>query len=221
MKTISRFLAVSAIAFTAIVSSFNLSASDIDSRSLSGHSVYGSIGIGHIISSVDFGWESGDARIGLDWQVGYEWMSDKKIGAGFLYSGYRSGGKSTVGYNRNSAVVAKGAFYINYLAPQFVGYVRLGNPRWTFNYTVGLGLAICTETASCKDAGVKVSASASKCGFGMNIGGGFQYALNNNWRLLMNLSWQDAIINQDTDEDRDENTGFARLGLNFGVKYSF
>lgn len=62
---------------------------------------------------------SGHPRNGMDWQVGYDWVSRSGFGAGLMYSGYKSS------YTYSNVDVNVGLAYI---APQFVMKQKVG--RW-------------------------------------------------------------------------------------------
>lgn len=103
-----------------------------------GHFLYASAGIGHIVSKVYSDWTSGDARLGPDWCAGYDWIGKKRFGAGLLYSGFTSTGKTNTTYGN-----FKQRFLLNYIAPQFA--YRIRQSKWAFGGRAGIGLAIYTD----------------------------------------------------------------------------
>ena len=112
---------------------------NVFAEKITGHSVFAGGGIGQIMSEFDAYWASGDPQFAGMWQLGYEWVSKKRFGAGFLYNGYYTKG-SFLYYD-----TFKESICIHYLAPQFVGRVAFGKGRWLFGYGAGVGLVVLVD----------------------------------------------------------------------------
>ena len=79
---------------------------------------------------------SGHPRKGMDWQVGYDWVSRSGFGAGLMYSGY----KSSYSYSHVDVNVG-----LAYIAPQFVMKQKVG--RWGIEEKFGIGYFKYRESA--------------------------------------------------------------------------
>ncbi len=193
-----------------------------DKSSVSGHAVYASAGVSHIITKIDTDWTSGEPRLGCDWQAGYEWISKRKIGAGFMYSGYHSSGE---------IIAPEGTFketlMIHYLAPQFAGRIPLKSEKWSLNYSVGMGLAIFSDVAKGKKKVPKHTyLRNTDYGFGANLLFGAEYRIVPNLGITASVSFTEALIKQEymgyyPADSNDSSNGFIRVSIDLGLKYHF
>ncbi len=202
----------------AIFSAFIVKAQDINPNI--GHSIYAAGGISHITSHVDYSWTSGEMRLGGNWQVGYEWISERMIGAGFLYDGYFTKGEIAYGAKEKT----KEYFTIHYFAPQFAGRIVLRSDRWVLNYSAGLGFCMTSDriTAQEKSASKHIGSNYDY-GVGFNASFGAEYRFSRNLGLIMSLSTVEAYINQSflgqTLSTESNLNGFSRINLNVGLKF--
>ncbi|MCD8269092.1 MAG: porin family protein [Parabacteroides sp.] len=93
---------------------------------------------------------SGNPKNGVDWQLGYDWVSRSGFGAGVMYSGY----KSSYAYSNMDIKVG-----LTYIAPQFVMKQKVG--RWGIEERIGMGYFNYRESAE--------NVSASLSGFGYSF----------------------------------------------------
>ncbi len=168
-------------------------------------------------------WYSGEPRLAGMWQVGYEWVSEKRIGAGFLYNGY---------YTRGSFEVTerfKESICIHYLAPQFVGRVALGKGRWLLGYGAGMGLVVFVDRLRYRESNNVSYREVGKntdYGFGVNLYFGTEYRLTPTWGIFGRLSYTEALMKQEflgQEMYRGDGrvNGFSRLELSVGLRYHF
>lgn len=189
------------------------------------HSVFVAAGYSHIISKVVSTWTSGEPRLGWDWQAGYSWMFKKDMGIGLLYSGYCASG-SEIAPSGYTSIKVKEKLYINYLAPQFVERLYLGQGKWSLNFAAGAGLAILTQTGKAGRKNNSVKARHSDYGWGLNLYFGAEYRLSRCVGITGGLSNINSFISQDPDDypgyyDRDKSNGFSRISIDFGIKFNF
>lgn len=197
-----------------------------DSR-CSGHYIYAQAGFSQILSSVTSLWTSGDARLGPNWQVGYDWISDKKFGAGFLYSGYTSKGKVIYPINGGLTWGQLNTYWmLQYFAPQFVTHLPLGSGRWGLRLSVGVGMMMSSELYSGRiPKGTGLSSSYNEYGFGCNLNVGVNFRLSDHFSVIGSLSNATGYFKQENQYleigDSDKVSGFSLLMLSFGISYHF
>lgn len=111
--------------------------------------IYGNGGLGHIFDNIYKnlpGGISGLFKNGVDFQGGMDWVGKKYMGAGILYSGYRSGKYHTnFNYNPDWEYAKNGnpvsRMYLDYIGPEFVTRVAI-NKKWGIRASMGLGAFI-------------------------------------------------------------------------------
>lgn len=181
-----------------------------------GHFVYANGGIGHIVSHVDADYVSGEPRLGGVVTVGYDWISSKKIGVGFLYNGY---------YTRFKDYMWDGGFKgyliehwsINYFAPQFVGRTRLKSSRWALRFAVGLGMVMTKETANAKG---ELIGRNYDYGYGTNITFGAEYWIAKKFAITGGLNVFQAYVKQSYSGEKNDGS-LVRIDLSLGAAYHF
>ncbi len=221
-------LPILAVLTVAAALSFNVFAAESDAKDVvdvnvlklesnTGHFVYASGGPGLIISEVKAdGLAGGDPNFGGQLKVGYDWISKKKIGVGFIYSGY---------FTNFTCVTPKGMkasktdedWALNYFGAQFVGRIMLKSPKWSLRYAVGLGLMVSYEGLKQRDMFIGKNYDY---GFGFNWSFGITYYVNPNFGINLALSDIEAVVDQQY--SGISNTGkIDRLDLDLGVSYRF
>lgn len=147
---------------------------------------------------------SGHPRNGMDWQLGYDWVSRSGFGAGLMYSGYKSS------YTYSNVDLNVG---LTYIAPQFVMKQKVG--RWGIEEKFGLGYFSYRESTK--------GISASLSGLGYNFLIGAEYYVSDHVGIGANFGYvggslpkQDDIVYQD-----GEHSGIFRLHLDVGVRFHF
>lgn len=207
----------------AIISSGTLCAqtgqSDIMSESVDGsrgHFVYAALGYGNITSRIEGNWDSGNAHSGFDWQLGYEWVSKKHIGAGFLYSGYYTSGD----VNRSGSKYGE-SMVLTYLAPQFCGRLPFGSGKWNFIYGAGFGLAAIIDNVSARSdsSSSKTLFQKTWYGFGTNLKAGVEYVVKPQFHMNFSVSYIVSSVKQDLTDlgyYGPEGNGVARICFNLG-----
>ena len=145
---------------------------------------------------------SGHPRKGMDWQVGYDWVSRSGFGAGLMYSGY----KSSYSYSHVNVGLA-------YIAPQFVMKQKVG--RWGIEEKFGIGYFKYRESAK--------GVSESLSGFGYNFLVGAEYYLSDHIGIGANLGYiGSSLPKQDNIDYKDgEHSGIFRLHLDAGIRFHF
>ena len=149
---------------------------------------------------------SGHPKKGMDWQVGYDWVSRSGFGAGLMYSGY----KSSYSYSHVDVNVNVGLAYI---APQFVMKQKVG--RWGIEEKFGIGYFKYRESAK--------GVSESLSGFGYNFLIGAEYYLSDHIGIGANLGYiGSSLPKQDNIDYKDgEHSGIFRLHLDAGIRFHF
>lgn len=147
---------------------------------------------------------SGNPKNGLDWQVGYKWVSRNGFGAGLMYSGYKSS------YAYSGLDVKLGLVYI---APQFVMKQIAG--RWIFQENVGVGYFSQRESTK--------GLSESLSGVGYNLTLRMEYLLSQHVGIGANLGYiGGSLPKQDNLEyKKGESSGIYRLQLDAGIRFHF
>ena len=147
---------------------------------------------------------SGNPKNGLDWQLGYDWVSRSGFGAGLMYSGY----KSSYSYSNKDINVG-----LTYIAPQFVMKQKIG--RWEIEERVGLGYFKHRESVE--------NVSASLSGFGYNFLFGAEYYLSDHVGIGANIGYiGSSLPKQDGVNYEDgEHSGIFRFHLDAGIRFHF
>ena len=147
---------------------------------------------------------SGHPRKGMDWQVGYDWVSRSGFGAGLMYSGY----KSSYSYSHVDVNVG-----LAYIAPQFVMKQKVG--RWGIEEKFGIGYFKYRESAK--------GVSETLTGFGYNFLVGAEYYLSDHIGIGANLGYiGSSLPKQDNIDYKDgEHSGIFRLHLDAGIRFHF
>ena len=147
---------------------------------------------------------SGHPRKGMDWQVGYDWVSRSGFGAGLRYSGY----KASYSYSHVDVNVG-----LAYIAPQFVMKQKVG--RWGIEEKFGIGYFKYRESAK--------GVSESLSGFGYNFLVGAEYYLSDHIGIGANLGYiGSSLPKQDNIDYKDgEHSGIFRLHLDAGIRFHF
>ena len=147
---------------------------------------------------------SGHPKNGMDWQLGYDWVSRSGFGAGLMYSGYKSS------YTYSNIDVNVGLAYV---APQFVMKQKVG--RWGIEEKFGVGYFKYRESAK----GTSVSLS----GVGYNFLFGAEYYLSDCIGIGANVGYiGGSLPKQDFIEYKeDEHSGIFRLHFDAGIRFHF
>lgn len=216
MKSLSLITAILLASVPFASAASDVSAQDTSGSKLefnTGHSAYAAVGLSHIVTSVDdYYVTSGEPRIGANIQLGYEWISPKKIGAGFLYDSYIT--QCTLSYG---PAKAKEHLSFHYFAPQFSGRIFLRSDKWVLNYSIGVGLFMSYERLT--HAGSSFAKNYD-FGFGSNLSFGAERRLSSKLGLTMALSMLDASVKQSF-EGVSSDSSLLRININVGVKYHF
>lgn len=171
------------------------------------HTIYINAGYAFITSKLHLSPHlTGHPKNGPDWQLGYEWVSKKGLGAGMMYSGYKSS------YSHTQAYI-KGNILLSYFAPQFVIKQTFGN--WTFEGKCGIGYFNYKE--SVKPQRLCLS------GVGYNCLLGTEYALSEYVGIGINLGYIGSSLQESEYMELKENEfpGIFRLHLNAGLRFHF
>lgn len=147
---------------------------------------------------------SGNPKNGLDWLLGYDWVSRSGFGAGLMYSGYKSS------YTYSNMDVNVGLAYI---APQFVMKQKVG--RWGIEERIGLGYFKYRESAE--------NVSASLSGFGYNFLFGAEYYLSDHVGIGANIGYIGSSLpkQDDINYGEEEHSGIFRFHLDAGIRFHF
>lgn len=171
------------------------------------HTIYANIGYAWITSKYYLpSGASGSPKNGLDWQIGYEWVSKSGFGCGLLYSGYRSS------YDMSNNKINVG---LNYIAPQFVLKQKVSE-KWQLREVFGLGYFGYKESLE--------GISASVSGLGFNFALGAEYLLSNHVGIGANIGYIGASLpDQENSYNKsdDEKTGIFRLAFDAGIRFYF
>ena len=122
---------------------------------------------------------SGNPKNGMDWQLGYDWVSRSGFGAGLMYSGY----KSSYAYSNVDVKVG-----LAYVAPQFVMKQKVG--CWGIEEKFGIGYFKYRESAK--------GTSASLSGVGYDFLFGAEYYLSDHVGIGANLDTSAALCRSRT-----------------------
>lgn len=176
-----------------------------DPSALQYHTFYANIGYAFMTSKFYLPQgATGHPKNGLDWQLGYDWVSKNGFGAGLMYSGYHS----SYTYGPTDFKVA-----LTYVAPQFVMKQQAG--RWAFEEKAGIGYFNYKESS---DLG-----SASTAGVGYNFLIGAEYNVAKHIGIGANIGYiAGSLPEQDGATQSDDSaSGIFRLHLNVGIRYHF
>ncbi|WP_455641321.1 outer membrane beta-barrel protein [Parabacteroides sp.] len=147
---------------------------------------------------------SGNPKNGLDWQLGYDWVSRSGFGAGLMYSGY----KSSYIYSNMDVNVG-----LAYIAPQFVMKQKVG--RWGIEEKIGMGYFKYRESVE--------NVSASLSGFGYNFLFGAEYYLSDHVGIGADIGYiGSSLPKQDNiNYQEGEHSGIFRIHLDAGIRFHF
>lgn len=138
--------------------------------------LYGAIGIGFITTEVDWpSYPNGPIKNGLDWTLGYDWMSKRGWGLGIKYSGYHSSCNSI----RDDFDLS-----ITYIAPQYV--MKYIHSKWVYEAHLGLGYLNYNETSDISDL--------NTTGLGANIDLGAEYLITKNVGFGFNIGYVGGFL---------------------------
>lgn len=167
-----------------------------------GSYVYGGIGWAELDSWVYKDWYIGKPEKGLDWQLGYEWIPKRTIGAGAIYYGYAGKGSEEI-----YGSLTKNTLLINYLAPQFVA-------RFCSKYSVlalkgtqgmvcltgsaGLGLGLESQHINSDNGGY--SYRHTKAGLGWNVSVKIELKISRKISLYAMLTYLDSYMKRPKDD---------------------
>ena len=172
------------------------------------HTIYANIGYAWMTSKFYLpSGASGNPKNGLDWQIGYEWVSKSGFGCGLLYSGYRSS------YDISSNSINVG---LTYVAPQFVLKQKISE-KWQFREVLGLGYFGYRESLK--------GESASCSGLGYNFALGAEYLLSDHVGIGANIGYIGGSLpdqkNAGYQKSDDERSGIFRLSFDAGIRFYF
>lgn len=172
------------------------------------HTIYANIGYAWITSKFYLpSGASGNPKNGLDWQIGYEWVSKIGIGCGLMYSGYSSS------YDISNNKINVG---LTYIAPQFVLKQKFSE-KWQLRESFGLGYFSYRESLK--------GESASLSRFGFNFAFGAEYLLSEHVGIGANIGYIGGRLPEQDDtyynKSDDEKAGIFRLTLDAGIRFYF
>lgn len=171
------------------------------------HTIYANIGIGGISSKFYLPSNtSGNPKNGLDWQIGYEWISKRGLGIGLMYSGYKS---SFDWYNDKCNVS------LTYIGPEFVLKQKI-HKKWQFRESLGFGYFGYRESMK------GTSGTVSGVGFDFQVG--LEYLLSQHVGIGLNFGYIGGSLpkqenNNTTSEDG--RTGIFRMNGDAGIRFYF
>ena len=189
---------------------------DMRTERNTGYFVYASGGASLIVSELEGVWDSGDPAFSGNLQLGFEWISKKKIGVGFMYDGYFTSFSSVVKADGGS-VRFNEDWSLHYFAPQLAGRIFLRSERWVLNYSIGLGLFMSSECV--KEKG-KLMGKNYDYGHGSNLSFGVEFKAAPKLGIILGLSVIEASVKQNYG-GLHEDSGLARVNLDMGLKYHF
>ncbi len=176
----------------------------VQTRTVPEHTLYANLGYAFITSNYYLPrGATGNPKNGLDWQLGYDWVSWKGMGVGLMYTGYKSS------FNLPVAKINVG---LTYVAPQFVMKQEVPGKSWIFEGKFGLGYFSYRESA--------MGMSVTETGVGYNFQIGAEYLINNHIGMGANFGYIGGIL-PDQDDHNDETTGVFRLNMNIGLRIHF
>lgn len=149
---------------------------------------------------------TGHPKNGPDWLIGYDWVSTHGLGAGVLYSGYKSSYSLTQAY-------IKGNILLSYFAPQFVTRSSFG--KWNLSGRVGIGYFNYKETV--KPQRLCLS------GIGYNCMVGIEYTLSEYAGIGADFGYIGSTFREQEYMELQENehAGIFRLHFDIGLRFHF
>lgn len=174
-----------------------------------------------ILTEVDMGSvTSGSPNFSGEVNIGYEWISKKKIGFGFLYNGYFTG----VGCTEPSGMTAiklHERWGLHYFAPQLAGRILLKSPKWSLRYALGIGLLMSREVVTeVAKGGEELIGQNYDYGYGTNMSFGIEFLVTQNVGITGGVKILDGILHQSYFGETN-NGGIVRVDLDFGISFHF
>lgn len=170
-----------------------------------------------ILTEVDMGSvTSGSPNFSGEVNIGYEWISKKKIGFGFLYNGYFTG----VGCTEPSGMTAiklHERWGLHYFAPQLAGRILLKSPKWSLRYALGIGMVMSREVVT---SGGELVGRNYDYGYGTNMSFGIEFMVTQNVGITGGVKILDGILHQSYFGETN-NGGIVRVDLDFGISFHF
>lgn len=177
----------------------------VEKSSFEHNTIYANIGYAFVTSKFYLPpGGSGHPKNGLDWQVGYDWISRSGFGAGLLYSGYKSS------YIYSGIDINVG---LTYVAPQFVMKQIIN--RWIVEEKIGIGYFSYRESAR--------GISESLSGVGYNFSLGAEYLLSKHVGVGLNIGYVGGSLpkQENVSYDKGDYSGLFRLTFDAGVRFHF
>ena len=182
-----------------------------------GSFVYISGGPGLILTEVDMGnVTSGEPNFSGEVNVGFEWISKKKIGVGLMYNGYFTGVESTELSGINIVRMHE-RWGLHYLAPQFVGRILLKSKKWSLRYALGIGMVVSREFVESEGKRVGINYDY---GFGTNLSFGAEFLVTPRVGITGGVKVFDASVDQRYYSESNS-AGIVRVDLDFGISFHF
>ncbi|MDE6368627.1 MAG: hypothetical protein K2K94_05255 [Muribaculaceae bacterium] len=170
-----------------------------------------------ILTEVDMGSvTSGSPNFSGEVNIGYEWISKKKIGFGFLYNGYFTGVGCTE-YTGTTTVKLHERWGLHYFAPQFAGRILLKSPKWSLRYALGIGMVMSREVVT---SGDELFGRNYDYGYGTNISFGIEFLLTQNIGITGGVKMLDGVIYQRYSGQTNDGR-IVRVDLDFGISFHF
>lgn len=166
------------------------------------NTIYANFGYSYIYSKV-YGDAniSGHVKSGYDFQLGYDWVSRKGFGFGFILQGF----KSTYHY-----LDYPEHMIILYLAPQFVMEQRLGNSKFHLKERLGFGYCYYEDYLIDRE------------GLGYNCQVDLEYRLTPSFGISATTGCQTTLfLTDDPNLADDEQNGISRWFISLGVRWHF
>ncbi|MDE5554086.1 MAG: hypothetical protein K2J10_02760 [Muribaculaceae bacterium] len=170
-----------------------------------------------ILTEVDMGnVTSGEPHFSGEVNIGYEWISKKKIGFGFLYNGYFTGVGCTE-YTGMTIVKFHERWGLHYFAPQLAGRILLKSPKWSLRYALGIGMVMSREVAT---SGEELLGRNYDYGYGTNMSFGIEFLVAQNVGITGGVKMLDGVIYQRY-SGQTNNGRIVRVDLDFGISFHF
>lgn len=182
-----------------------------------GSFIYVSGGPALILTEVDMGSvTSGEPNFSGEVNIGYEWISKKKIGLGFLYNGYFTG-VGCIEASGMTAIKLHERWGLHFFAPQLVGRILLKSPKWSLRYAIGIGMVMSREVVT---SGGELVGRNYDYGYGTNMSFGIEFLATKNIGITGGVKMFDASVRQSYIGETN-NAGIVRIDLDFGVAFHF
>lgn len=185
------------------------------------HNILCGIGYGEIPSYIVEQVYWGNPNKGLDWQIGYEWLSqhgNHQIGVGALYSGYYASGSEIY---LNCEITND--FYFNYIAPQFIYNYEWKNSIWSMALNVGAGIGI--ETQNIRGNSLANSSSEMKVGVGVNASCRPELKISPKIKLFLSFGYIRSFMTKTKNDHYYINEriigNWDKISVSIGIKYRF